>query len=100
MDIEMPDVGIVLLQIQSGFYLGLATLNWMTKRALIGGVYNRPLAMGNLFHFGIGAIALVKSSIKTPDHYEIIIPLTLLYSTFTAMFLFVIISNPAKTYNV
>ena len=29
-------------------------------RSIIGGIYNRPIAIGNLMHFGVGAIALIK----------------------------------------
>ena len=40
--------------------LGFAMLNWMAKDSLIGGIYNRPVAIGNLVHFLIVAIAIAK----------------------------------------
>jgi hypothetical protein len=48
------------VQVAGAMLLGLAILNWMAKDSVIGGIYNRPLAMGNFMHFAVGAIALVK----------------------------------------
>jgi len=31
--------------------LGFSILNWMSKASLIGGIYNKPLLIGNLLHF-------------------------------------------------
>lgn len=39
---------------------GLALLNWMSKGTAMGGIYGRPLAMGNLTHFTAGGLALLK----------------------------------------
>jgi hypothetical protein len=54
------DVPALLVQLHAALLLGFAMLNWMAKESLIGGVYNRPLAIGNLVHFVVGAITLVK----------------------------------------
>ncbi len=53
----------VLVQLLGAHYLAFALLNWMAKDSLIGGVYNRPVAMGNLGHFGIGTIVLLKGAV-------------------------------------
>jgi hypothetical protein len=53
----------VLVQLLGAHSLAFALLNWMAKDSVIGGVYNRPVAMGNLGHFGIGAIVLVKGAV-------------------------------------
>ncbi len=50
----------LIIQILGGLYFGFAMINWMAKGTLIGGIYNRPLVIGNLAHFFIGGIALVK----------------------------------------
>ncbi len=47
-------------QVTGAMYLGFAMLNWMSRGARIGGIYARPLAMGNLVHFVAGALALLK----------------------------------------
>jgi hypothetical protein len=53
----------VAVQVAGAMLLGFAILNWMAKESVIGGIYNRPLAMGNFMHFAVGAIALVKAGV-------------------------------------
>jgi hypothetical protein len=36
-------------------------LDWMAKESVIGGIYNRPIAIGNLVHFLVAGLALVKA---------------------------------------
>lgn len=52
----------LVLQVLGALYLGVALANWMARRSLIGGIFGRPLALGNLAHFGIGALALGKAA--------------------------------------
>lgn len=54
---------VLLVQVAGASYLGLAMLNWMAQGNLIGGVYSRPVAVGNLAHFTIAALALLKAAI-------------------------------------
>lgn len=50
----------VLVQLAGALYLGFAMLNWMAQGSVMGGIYGRPVAIGNLAHFTIGALALLK----------------------------------------
>jgi hypothetical protein len=50
-----------LAQACGALYLGFAILNWMAKDNLIGGIYSRPVAMGNFLHFFAMAMAFIKS---------------------------------------
>jgi len=97
LNVEPNIITILFLKILSALYLGFGILNWIAKGTLIGGIYNRPIAIGNLMHFGVGAIALVKiiSNIKT--HSEIIISLTVVYVIFAILFAYVFRTNPTKT---
>jgi hypothetical protein len=52
-------------QVAGALFLGFATVNWMSRRARIGGIYGRPLATGNLVHFVAGALGLVKQAAVT-----------------------------------
>ncbi|MFT5791804.1 MAG: hypothetical protein ACI9LI_001144, partial [Saprospiraceae bacterium] len=70
-------------------------LNWMAKGSIIGGIYNRPIVIGNLMHFGVGAIALIKIVSHIEIHSEIIISLTVLYVIFTILFTYIFKNNPA-----
>lgn len=52
---------LLLLQILGALYFSMAILNWMAKGSIIGGIYNRPIALTNLTHFLIVEIYLVKT---------------------------------------
>jgi hypothetical protein len=56
----------LILQLLGGAYYAFAMLNWMAKGALIGGIYNRPIAVANLSHFLIGGLALTKAALSNP----------------------------------
>ncbi|MFT5827601.1 MAG: hypothetical protein ACJAVH_001291 [Bacteroidia bacterium] len=97
LNIEPNIITILFLKILSALYLGFGILNWMAKGTLIGGIYNRPIAIGNLMHFGVGAIALFKIVSNTQVHSEIIISLTIVYVIFALLFVYVFKANPSKT---
>lgn len=50
----------IALQVLGALYLGFAFLNWTARGHLIGGIYGRAVTLGNLCHFTVGALALVK----------------------------------------
>ena len=50
----------IIVQLTGALYVGFAALNWMSKGSLIGGIYGRPVGVGNLLHFFSGALAVVK----------------------------------------
>ena len=56
----------VLVQVCGALYLGFAMMNWMAKDNLIGGIYSRPVAMGNFMHFVVAGLALVKTAFIAP----------------------------------
>ncbi|MFT4805972.1 MAG: hypothetical protein ACI9YE_003202, partial [Psychroserpens sp.] len=96
LNIEPNIISTLFLKIMSALYLGFGILNWMAKGTLIGGIYNRPIAIGNLMHFGVGAIALVKAATNIQTHSEIIISLTIVYMIFALLFVYVFRANPTK----
>lgn len=53
---------VVFAQLTGALYLGFAILDWMARESTIGGIYNRPLALGNFLHFFVGALALLKAA--------------------------------------
>ena len=97
LNVEQNIITILFLKIMSALYLGFGILNWMAKGTLIGGIYNRPIAIGNLMHFGVGAIALVKISSNIQIHPEIIISLSAVYVIFALLFAYVFRTNPTNT---
>ena len=96
LNVEPNIITTLFLRMLSALYLGFAILNWMAKSTLIGGVYNRPIAIGNLMHFGVGAIALIKMLSHVESHLEVIITITLIYLIFSLLFAYVFRTNPNK----
>ena len=50
----------IIVQLLGAMYLSFAMTNWTAKGSPIGGIYSRPISLGNLLHFTMGAIALAK----------------------------------------
>jgi len=96
LNVEPNPITILLLQILSALYLGFGILNWMAKGSIIGGIYNRPIAIGNLMHFSVGAIALIKIISRIQIHSEVIIVLTVSYVILALSFAYVFFNNPSK----
>ena len=83
----------LLIQMMGALYLGFAILNWTARGNLIGGIYSRPVALGNLWHFLIVGILLTKAAIVFAA-----IPLAIsaaIYSLFAIGFGLVIFRAPA-----
>ncbi len=96
LEIDVNVLTSLFLQILGALYLGFAMLNWMAKGSRIGGIYNRPVAIGNFMHFGVGAITLVKVAFKIQVHTELIISLTIVYAIFAIGFAYVFRTNPGN----
>jgi hypothetical protein len=89
-----PDAHFVLvLQVGGAVYLGFAILNWMAKAILIGGIYGRPVALGNFMHFAVAAIVLLKALAAGSRGAEIIAGAAI-YSIFAVWFGLVLFTHP------
>jgi hypothetical protein len=84
----------ILIQILGALMLGFAIMNWMAREALFGGIYNKPMTIGNFMHFGVGALALVKAVVGVAQNVEVITSLTIIYSIFALCFAYVFMNNP------
>lgn len=51
----MPPAAAFVLQLCGGALFGFAMLNWAARGTKVGGIYGRPLALGNLVQWGAGA---------------------------------------------
>ena len=88
------------LQILGALFFAFAMLNWMAKGALIGGIYNRPIAIANFTHFFIGGITLVKAVANNIHlHYTVWI-LAVVYSAFAIWFGIVFSKHPSDNQQV
>lgn len=91
----VPDNATVLLvQMMGALYLGFAILNWSARGVLIGGIYSRPLALGNFLHFVMVAITLIKAALTFQ-----VIQLAISAAVFTAFagwFALVLFRSPVR----
>jgi hypothetical protein len=85
----------LLVQASGGLYLGFAILNWMAKDNLIGGIYSKPVALGNFLHFFAVAMALTKA-VTSGQRSTTIVVLTLCYAVFAVWFGLVTFTNPLR----
>ena len=59
----VPDnATLLLIQMMGALYLGFAILNWTARGVLMGGIYARPLALGNFLHFAMVGVMLAKAA--------------------------------------
>ncbi len=80
-------------QVIGALYLGFAMLNWMVKSSRIGGIYNRPVVVANLMHFGVVFIALIKlivGGLANPA----VIALAVVYGLFAIGFGYLLRTSP------
>ena len=84
---------VLLIQILGAAYMGFGFLNWMGKGNIIGGIYNRPVAVGNMIHFSLVAITLIKLAFAQEASGPII-PLAIVYSLFAFGFIHILRKHP------
>ena len=85
----------LLLQITGALYLGFSLMNWMAKAALIGGIYSRPLCIGNFLHFMVAGLTLIKA-IMNNSNVNYVLPGAVIYSIFSILFGLVLFRSPSK----
>lgn len=66
----------------------------MSKNSLIGGIYNKPLIIGNTLHFLTASIAMIKLVFKFENNLQLILSYTLIYCLFTLFFEYVFFTSP------
>jgi hypothetical protein len=91
----VPDnTTLLLLQMMGALYLGFAILNWTARGVLIGGIYARPLALGNFLHFAMVGVMLAKAAIT---HGVVQLATSaVVFSGFAIWFGIVLFTSPVK----
>ena len=89
-------VGTLATQVFGAVYFGFALLNWMAQANLIGGIYSRPVAIGNFVHFLVAALALVKA-VLAGQHSMPALAGAAAYTAFAVLFALVLFRNPLRT---
>lgn len=94
--IPSNELTLLCIQLMSALYLGFAIMNWMAKSVLIGGIYAKPLSLGNFFHFAIGGITLIKLIIHNPSSTKLVWLICITYSILAVLFGMVLFKSPSK----
>ena len=69
----------LMLQIMGAIFIAFAMINYLSKIAIIGGIYNKAILMGNIAYHCISGIVFVKFIISHNLYGEVFIPLTAIY---------------------
>jgi hypothetical protein len=83
----------LILQLLGGLYFAFAMINWTSRANLIGGIYGRPIAIGNLTHFSIGALSMIKGYSAFGGPVGLVV--TIVYALFAIMYGIVFFTHPA-----
>ncbi len=86
--------GEMFMQFLAAGMLGFAFMNWTARNAVLGGIYGRPIIIGNLIHFALVLIAMIKMIIAKPDLPGMWV-LAGIYLIFTLGFLNAMLFHPA-----
>jgi hypothetical protein len=84
----------IALQILGTLYLAYAITNWTARSNLIGGIYGRPIALGNLCHFIIATLTLVRAFFRYQQ--TIILVSMIIYLIFAIAFGWIFLTHPVK----
>ena len=86
---------LIVVQIAGALCLGFAILNWMARGVMIGGIYARPVTLGNFLHFFMVSLAGWRTVAGGTRATEII-AVCLIYTVFALWFGIVMMTHPAK----
>jgi hypothetical protein len=59
-----PAAGAWIGQLLGAAWLGVAALNWLSKSALLGGIYSRPIVSANVLLYFVAAMTLIKPMMR------------------------------------
>jgi hypothetical protein len=92
--VDTARANAVLLQVMGALYFAFAMTNWTARANLIGGIYGRPIAIGNLCHFTIAALALVKAYFR--DYQSVLLIPVIVYAVFAIAFAWIFFTHPVR----
>ena len=91
-DVLLAIVGVPLanplsvsIQLLGALYFSMALMNWTAKDSAIGGIYARPVSLGNFAHFFIGTLLLANYLLSKGFNVSILLMLVM-YVIFASLF--------------
>lgn len=89
-----PALSGLILQLLGAAWFGIGMTNWYSRTAPIGGIYGRPIVMGNTVHFFAGAMAAGRYAAAHPSPFTLI--LAVILGLIAAGFLLVLFGPGSK----
>ena len=87
---DVPASAAWLGQLLGAAWLGVAALNWLSRNAVLGGIYARPVVFANLVVYLVGALSLL-GALRDPAapraRWWIAVPAALLAVVYGALLL-------------
>lgn len=93
---DSNQISVIALQLMGALYFGFAITNWIAKGTIIGGIYGRPISIGNFTHFFVGGLVLAKAYMNGSKLPLIILLLAIIYLVFAILFGYVLLTHPKK----
>jgi hypothetical protein len=84
----------IFIQIIGAQYFGFAITNWIARDNMIGSIYSRPLSIGNLVHFMVGALVLIKYAMANGFQTPLSVAM-FVYTIFAACFAYLLFQRVA-----
>jgi hypothetical protein len=75
----------LVIQLMGALYIAFALTNWTAKDSIIGGIYARPISLGNFAHFTVGALALAKYQLSD-GFTPLLLVVLIMYAVFAIIF--------------
>lgn len=94
--LEMNNTSYLFAQILGALYFAFGMLNWMSKASLMGGIYNRPIAVANFSHFFIAGLALAKGIASNSNLPSSIWAIGIIYFIFALSFGLILFKHPIE----
>ena len=89
LDVPSANSLYILIQLIGALYFSIAMMNWTAKDSIIGGIYARPISLGNFAHFFSGTLLLAKYMLSNTFNLSILLMLVG-YTIFAALFYWLI----------
>jgi|SRR5690554_5836877 len=94
LETDTAGISLILVQILGALYFAFGMLNWTARRNVIGGIYNKPIAVANFSHFFIAGMALLKALLARPELPYFLWGAGLLYLLFALCFGLITFRHP------
>ena len=85
LNLPITSIFTTLIQLIGALYFSLALMNWTAKENSIGGIYSRPISLGNFSHFFIGTLVLAKYQLSNEIN-GLIVAMLCVYAIFAVVF--------------